>query len=69
MKPKRIRILLTNNRSEKIELNVPISAQNWLAAARHDDGKFVVLNGRMYAKAEIVDAQESYIVRTDMDGV
>jgi hypothetical protein len=66
---KRIKVFLTNNRSEEIELAMPISAENWLVATRHDGGKFVVLNGRMYTKAEIVDAQESRIVRTDMDGV
>jgi hypothetical protein len=48
---------------------MPISAENWWVATKHDGGEFVVLNGTRYLKAEILDAHESHIVRTDMDGV
>jgi hypothetical protein len=66
---KRIKVFLTNNRWEEIELPMPISAENWWVATKHDGGEFVVLNGTRYLKAEILDAHESHIVRTDMDGV
>lgn len=55
---KHIKLNLTKDRSETIEISEPISAEAWLAATRKDGSKFAYLNGTAYAKDEVIDAVE-----------
>lgn len=67
---KHIKVTLTNNRSETIESDHPISAADWLAAIRRDGPRFVVLNGTSYPKEDLVDAVDvkSRVGSTNMEG-
>ena len=68
---KHIKVTLTNDRTETIELDHPISAEAWLAATKRDGSRFVVLNGTSYPKEDLVDAVEikTRVGRTNMDGI
>lgn len=55
---KHIKVTLTNDRSETIEVVGPISAESWLRATRNDGAKVVVLNGVSYPKADLISAVE-----------
>jgi hypothetical protein len=68
---RRIKVTLTNNHSEIIEMNHPISAEAWLAATKRDGPRFVTLNGTSYPKEDLVDATEvkARTGRTDMEGI
>jgi hypothetical protein len=68
---KKIKVPLTNNRYEIIELNSPISAEDWWAGTQRDGSSNVLLNVTTYPKEEIVGVEEvkSRVGRTNMDGV
>ena len=66
-----IKAVLTKGRSAMIELDAPISAENWFEAIRLDGSKFVYLNGTSYPKDELLGAVEvpTHVGRTNMDGI
>lgn len=58
MPTKLVKVNLTENRSETVEIPADISAEAWLAAVMRDGLKTVELNRTVYPKAEVVGVED-----------